>query len=58
MLSGTLPHVSYLKGLSTVCGAGDPKCRDGVVVYVYTCNKSMGDKCLYNADGDFLIGRI
>ena len=50
--------VSYLKGLSTVCGAGDPKCRDGVVVYVYTCNKSMGDKCLYNADGDFLIGRI
>ena len=46
----------FVEGLATVCGAGDPKARSGVVVHVYTCNKSMQNKCLYNADGDFLIG--
>ena len=41
-----------------MCGAGDPKSRDGIVVYVYTCNKSMDDKCFYDADGDLLIGLL
>lgn len=50
-------HYLPCQGLSTVCGAGDTKTRDGVAVHVYTCNKSMGDKCFYNADGDFLIGK-
>ena len=45
-----------LQGLATVCGAGDPKTRDGVAVYIYTCNKSMGNKAFNNSDGDFLIG--
>lgn len=47
--------VDFSEGLSTVCGAGDVKSRDGVAVHVYSCNKSMEDKCFYNADGDFLI---
>lgn len=44
------------QGLCTVCGAGDPKSRNGVAVHVYGCTKSMKDKCFYNSDGDFLIG--
>ncbi len=38
-----------------MCGAGDPKSRSGVAVHVYTCNKSMSDKCFYNSDGDLLV---
>ncbi|KAK3097778.1 hypothetical protein FSP39_013103 [Pinctada imbricata] len=47
--------VDFVQGLKTVCGAGEPKARHGVCIYIYTCNKSMENKCLYNSDGDFLI---
>ncbi|XP_071112833.1 homogentisate 1,2-dioxygenase-like isoform X1 [Haliotis cracherodii] len=47
--------MDFVQGLSTVCGAGDPKCRSGVAIYIYVCNTSMGDKCFYSSDGDFLI---
>ena len=53
----THTHTHLLQGLSTVCGAGDPKARHGVAIHIYACNKSMGDKCFYNADGDFLFGQ-
>ena len=46
----------WVEGLATVCGAGDPKCREGIAVHIYACNKSMGERCFYNSDGDFLIG--
>lgn len=39
-----------------MCGAGDPKARSGLAIHIYTCNKSMQNKCFYNSDGDFLIG--
>lgn len=46
----------FVQGLTTICGAGDPKGRHGVCIYVYTCNTSMAeDRCMYNSDGDFLI---
>lgn len=45
----------FVEGLNTLCGAGDPKLRSGQVIYIYTCNAPMTNKCLYNADGDFLI---
>uniref|UniRef100_A0A0B6Z789 Homogentisate 1,2-dioxygenase n=1 Tax=Arion vulgaris TaxID=1028688 RepID=A0A0B6Z789_9EUPU len=45
----------FVEGLATICGAGDPKSRNGIAIYVYTCNKPMTNKCLYNSDGDFLI---
>ncbi|XP_072037134.1 homogentisate 1,2-dioxygenase-like [Amphiura filiformis] len=47
--------VDFVQGLSTVCGAGDPKSRNGVASHIYVCNTSMKDKCFYNSDGDFLI---
>jgi homogentisate 1,2-dioxygenase len=45
----------YFQGLNTICGAGDPKVRDGVAVHIYLCNISMKNKSFYNSDGDFLI---
>ena len=45
----------FVKGMRTICGAGEPKGRNGIAVHVYTCNTSMGDSCLYNSDGDYLI---
>ena len=49
---------AHWQGLSTLCGAGDPKLRSGIAIHIYTCNKSMADKCFYNSDGDFLIGML
>jgi len=51
------PSVStdFVDGLGTICGAGDPKVKNGVAIHIYTCNTSMGDrysiKCFfYKAD--------
>uniref|UniRef100_A0A7S0R9Z4 homogentisate 1,2-dioxygenase n=1 Tax=Chlamydomonas leiostraca TaxID=1034604 RepID=A0A7S0R9Z4_9CHLO len=49
------PGVDFLRGLSTVCGAGSAACKDGYAIHVYACNASMTDSCLANADGDLLI---
>jgi len=50
-------QTDWLQGLRTVCGAGDPRSRHGLAIHVYLCNTSMKDKCFYNSDGDFLIGK-
>lgn len=47
--------VDFVQGLQTICGAGDTRTRHGIAIHVYSCNKSMADKCFYNSDGDFLI---
>lgn len=47
--------ITWLQGLRTMAGAGDPVARQGLAVYTYTCNKSMVDTAMYNSDGDFLI---
>lgn len=48
-------HIDFIQGLKLVAGAGDPSMKDGLAIYLYTCNKSMENKSFYNADGDFLI---
>eukprot|EP00112_Aurelia_sp_Birch-Aquarium-sp1_P004494 Seg1509.17 transcript_id=Seg1509.17/GoldUCD/mRNA.D3Y31 product="Homogentisate 1 2-dioxygenase" protein_id=Seg1509.17/GoldUCD/D3Y31 len=45
----------FVEGLSTVCGAGDPRMRSGLSIMVYTCNTEMKNRAFQNADGDFLI---
>lgn len=47
--------VDFVEGLHTICGAGDPKTRNGIAIHVYLCNASMQDRAFYNSDGDFLI---
>jgi len=50
------PEIDFVEGLHTLCGAGDPKMRQGLAVHMYLCNASMKDRAFYNADGDLLIG--
>lgn len=47
--------VDFVRGLRTVCGAGDPSSRTGLAIHVYVANTSMENAAFYNADGDFLI---
>ncbi|XP_063386983.1 homogentisate 1,2-dioxygenase [Cydia fagiglandana] len=47
--------VDFVSGLHTVCGAGDPRARNGLAVHVYLCNKSMERSAFYSSDGDLLI---
>lgn len=49
--------VDFVQGLHTVCGAGDARARNGLAVHVYLCNAPMVNTCMYNSDGDFLIGK-
>ena len=46
---------TFVEGLSTLAGAGEPSLRAGIGMHVYTANASMGDACLMNSDGDMLI---
>ena len=55
-MPGDEENVDFVEGMSTVCGAGDPRSRHGIAVHIYTCNIDMGNKCFYNSDGDLLIG--
>ena len=49
------PPVDFVRGLSTLCGAGSPLARSGYAVHVYAANASMAGSCLGNADGDMMI---
>ena len=51
---GPEPH-DFVAGLTTIAGAGEPSLRAGIGIHVYTANTDMGDSCLVNSDGDFLI---
>ncbi|KAJ8714952.1 hypothetical protein PYW08_004933 [Mythimna loreyi] len=47
--------VDFVAGLHTVCGAGDPRARNGLAIHVYLCNTSMDKSAFYSSDGDLLI---
>ncbi|KAH1186276.1 homogentisate 1,2-dioxygenase isoform X1 [Mauremys mutica] len=47
--------LDFVSGLHTLCGAGEPKSRNGIAIHIFTCNTSMINRCFYNSDGDFLI---
>lgn len=36
-------------------GAGEPSLKQGLAIYGYSANISMGKAAFYNSDGDFLI---
>lgn len=46
---------TFLEGLLTVGGIGQPSTKDGICIYQYTCNKSMTNEVFNNADGEMLI---
>jgi homogentisate 1,2-dioxygenase len=47
--------VDFVDGLATVGGAGSPRRRRGFAVHVYAANRSMEERCFYDADGELLI---
>ena len=45
----------FVQGLVTMAGNGDPHAQTGAGVHMYTANRSMTQRCFYNADGELLI---
>lgn len=50
----TVP-TDLIDGLTTIAGNGDLFGQNGIAIHIYTCNKGMGDRYFYNADGEMLI---
>lgn len=52
-----LPEIptTFVEGIITMAGNGDPATHTGLAVHVYCCNESMTDEFFYNADGEMLI---
>lgn len=45
----------FIDGLCLVAHAGDPASRHGLGIFVYTANRGMGQRAVYNSDGDWLL---
>jgi homogentisate 1,2-dioxygenase len=45
----------FVQGLVTMAGNGDPHAQTGAGVHMYAANRSMTQRCFYNADGELLI---
>lgn len=48
-------RTTFVEGLMTYCGAGDPAMRAGIRIYVYACNASMVNESFNSSDGEMLI---
>ncbi|KUJ10415.1 putative homogentisate 1,2-dioxygenase [Mollisia scopiformis] len=47
--------VTFVEGLKTMGGHGDPTHKEGLALHMYTANTSMSKTAFINNDGDFLI---
>ena len=45
----------FVEGLVTFGGNGDVATQVGMAIHVYAANRSMTNRCFYNADGEMLI---
>jgi homogentisate 1,2-dioxygenase len=45
----------FIEGIVTLGGNGDVATQVGMAVHIYAANRSMTDRCFYNADGEMLI---
>jgi homogentisate 1,2-dioxygenase len=45
----------FVEGIVTLGGNGDVATQVGMAVHIYAANRSMADRCFYNADGEMLI---
>jgi homogentisate 1,2-dioxygenase len=45
----------FIDGITTIAGNGDLFSQTGLAFHIYACNKGMGDRYFYNADGEMLI---
>lgn len=47
--------ISFIDGLKTIGGHGDPTNKEGLAIHMYAANASMSKTAFVNNDGDFLI---
>ncbi|HWM45102.1 MAG TPA: homogentisate 1,2-dioxygenase, partial [Burkholderiales bacterium] len=45
----------FLQGLITIAGSGAPAGQTGAAVHVYRANRSMKNRCFWNADGELMF---
>jgi homogentisate 1,2-dioxygenase len=45
----------FIDGITTIAGNGDSFSQAGMAVHIYACNKGMGNRYFYNADGEMLV---
>ncbi|KAN0106012.1 putative homogentisate 1,2-dioxygenase [Hyaloscypha variabilis] len=48
-------EITFVTGMKTIAGSGDPSLREGLATHIYTANQSMNTESFVNSDGDFLI---
>ena len=46
---------TFIDGIKSMCGAGDPSMKDGLGIHTYSCDLSMEKTAFYSSDGDMLI---
>jgi homogentisate 1,2-dioxygenase len=47
--------MDFVDGLATIAGSGDPALQTGAAVHVYRANRSMKERCFWNADGELMF---
>jgi homogentisate 1,2-dioxygenase len=47
--------MDFIDGLATMAGSGVPAMQTGVAVHVYRANRSMKQRCFWNADGELMF---
>lgn len=45
----------FIDGITTIALNGDLMSQTGIGIHIYACNRGMGDRYFYNADGEILI---
>jgi homogentisate 1,2-dioxygenase len=45
----------FIDGLATLAGSGAPASQAGAAVHIYRANRSMKDRCFWNADGEMMF---
>lgn len=46
--------IDFVDGLTVMSGAGEAG-STGLIIYTFVASKSMGQRAMYNSDGDMLI---
>ncbi|KAH7336479.1 putative homogentisate 1,2-dioxygenase [Rhexocercosporidium sp. MPI-PUGE-AT-0058] len=54
---GDIPseQTTFVTGIKTMAGSGEPTLRDGLSTHIYMCNTNMETDAFVNSDGDYLI---
>lgn len=47
--------VTFIEGIKTYCGAGQPDLKDGLSIHQFSCNANMEKTAFFSADGDLMI---